>query len=241
MMDKGTLRRSFFRAVLPALALLFLSAAAGNGADPSAALSAAGWEEHTPGRWNSLPERKVEAAPNRISGEFVLPPGSGVSWEKKGAWTPGSALPLSIEFSCDATNPSSKDYKEFGTRFPVSVTAVFGKESQDITWRRRFLDFFRKVWNGFTPGGIRLVYAWGNNVPVGSMYRTGEEETVFILAGEEEKGKTVSSKRNLKEDFMAAYGRYPKGPVTGIVVSAERPSKEKGKLSGRVAVTLPGP
>lgn len=240
-MNKGCFRRSFLPAALWSLALLLLSVAAAGGADPHAVLSAAGWEESTPGRWNSLPERKVEVVGSRLSGEFMLPPGSGVSWEKKGTWDPAAGGTLSFEFSADATNPSSEDYREFRTRFPVSVTAVFGKDSQDITWRTRFLDFFRKVRHGFTPGGVRLVYAWGNRVPVGSMYRTGEEETVFILAGEEERGKTVRAKRNLREDFMAAYGRYPKGPVTGIVVRAERPSKEKGKLAGRVDLALPGP
>lgn len=239
-MDKGCFRRSILSAVLWPLVLLVLSVAAVGGADHYAALSAAGWEESTPGRWNSLPERKVEAGGNRLSAEFVLTPGSGVSWEKKGTWDPAAAGTLSFEFSADATNPSSEDYRELRTRFPVSVTAVFGNDSQDIKWRTRFLDFFRKVRHGFPPGGVRLVYAWGNRVPVGSMYRTGEEETVFILAGEEERGKTIRAKRNLKEDFMAAYGRLPAGPVTAVVVSAERPSKEKGKLAGRVVLALPG-
>jgi hypothetical protein len=222
------------------LFLLFLPAAA-PGADPSSVLAAAGWGESTPGRWNRLPERKAVAADNALSGEFVLSPGTGVAWEKKGVWNLPAGAVLSFELTSDGTNPSSEDYREFKARFPVSVTAVFGKDSQGLPWKKRVTDFFRRVWRGFPPGGIRLTYAFGNRVPVGSMYRLGEEETVFILAGEEEKGKKIQAKRNLKEDFQAAYGRDPKGPVTRIVVTAERPSKEQGPIRASVRLTLPAP
>jgi hypothetical protein len=232
------------RRLLPALSILLCLmalTAASWGAEQGSTLSAAGWEESTPGRWNRLAERKAEVKGNALAAEFVLSPGSGVAWRKKVSLTPGPAAVLSLGFACDGVNPSSDDYREFKASFPVFVTAVFGKDSEDVSFRKRFADFFRKIWNGFPPSGIRLTYAIGNRVPVGSMYRLGEKETVFILAGEEEKGKTVSAKRDLKEDFTAAYGRPPKGPVTMIVVGAQRPSKEKGNIKGSIAVTLPGP
>lgn len=241
MKGKGSYVRSAVRGLLFALPILTFCLSGVRAAEPSAALSAAGWEESTPGRWNRLPERKVEAAGNRLSGEFVLVPGSGVSWEKKVSWDNATRGDLAIEFLATGTNPSSRDYREFDTRFPLSVTVVFGKDSQELGWRTRFLDFFRKVWSGFPPRGIRLVYAWGNQVPVNSMYRTADEETVFTLAGEDEKGKAIQSSRDIRKDFMAAYGRYPKGPATRIIVSAVRPSKEKGEIRGRVTVILPVP
>jgi hypothetical protein len=209
------------------------------GADSAGGLSDAGWEEYAPGRWTSLPERKAEARDRTLSAGFALPPGSGVAWEKRGAWDPAAGAVLTFEFQFDGTNTSSDDYREFKASFPVSVTAVFGDESQDLTVRRRLGLFFRRIWGGFPPGGIRLTYACGNRAPVGSMYRTDEEETVFILAGEDDKGKTIKANRNLKEDFLAAYGRQPKGRVTRIIVQAERPSKEKGDLKGSVVLTLP--
>jgi len=148
---------------------------------------------------------------------------------------------LSLELSSGGTNARSKDYRRFDARFPVSVTAVFGKDRQDLPLKTRIAGFCREILHGFTPEAIRLTCAFGNRAPVGSMYRLADEETVFILAGEEEKGKKVRSDRNLKEDFLAAYGRPPTGPVTGFVVRAERPSREKGPLSASVNVTLPGP
>jgi hypothetical protein len=238
MMTRAEARRPVRHALL---ALLFLAAipAVSTGTDPASVLSAAGWEEYTPGRWNSLPERKVEARDKTMSAGFVLSPGSAVAWEKKGAWDPAAGAVLSFEFTFDVTNPSSDDYRVFKARFPVSVTAVFGAESQDLPWKRRLGRFFLRIWSGFPPGGILLTYACGNRAPVGSMYRTDEEETVFILAGEDDKGRKIQSKRDLKEDFLAAYGRPPKGPVTRIIVRAERPSKEKGNLKGGVVLTLP--
>lgn len=241
MNDKGLARMTLARAVHAAIVIAAVCVVSVHAADPSAALEAAGWRERTTGFFSGAPERKARAEGNVLSADFTLPAGSSVSWEKKGSWDAAANPVLSLEISSNATNPSSEDYKEFGTRFPVSVTAVFGKDSQDISFKTRFKDFFRKMWHGFPPGGIRLVYAWGNRVPVGSMYRTADEETVFILAGDEEKGKAVRAKRNLKNDFMAAYGRLPKGPVTAVIVEAVRPSREEGKLSGRAAVTLPSP
>jgi len=237
-MKRADARRPILRIFLAVLFLLVLSIPS-TGADPAGDLSAAGWEESTPGRWNSLPERKAEARDKGLSAGFVLSPGSGVAWEKKGMWDLAAGHVLSFEFTCDGTNPSSEDYREFRARFPVSVTAVFGKDSQDLSWKKRLGDFFLRIWSGFPPGGIRLTYAYGNRAPVGSMYRPDEEETVFILAGEEEKGKKIQAKRDLKEDFLAAYGRPPKGPVTRFIVRAERPSKEKGNLKGGVVLTLP--
>lgn len=232
--------RRIVRALPAVLYMLFLPAAA-SGADPASVLATAGWEESTPGRWNRLPERKAVAADNALSGEFVLSPGTGLAWEKKGVWNLPAGAVLSFEFTSDGTNPSSEDYREFKARFPVSVTAVFGKDSQDLPWRKRVTDFFRQAWRGFPPGGIRLTYAFGNRVPVGSMYRLGEEETVFILAGEEEKGKKIQAKRDLPGDFRAAYGRDPKGPVTRIIIRADRPSKESGQIRTSVRLTLPAP
>lgn len=84
-----------------------------------------------------------------------------------------------------------------------------------------------------------MTFAYGNNVPVGSMYRLGEEETVFVLGGEEEREKKIRVSRDLREDFRAAYGRPPRGPLTRILVSAERPSREKGAIQGEIRLSSP--
>jgi hypothetical protein len=71
------------------------------------------------------------------------------------------------------------------------------------------------------------------------MYRLREEETVFVVAGPEEAGKTISSTRSLGDDFRAAYGRSPNGPVTEVRVSARRPSGEKGPVRASITVRFP--
>lgn len=199
----------------------------------------AGWDEGTPGRWNSLPERKVEVAGDSFRAEIVLSPGTGVLWEKKIVKTPRAEEPLSIEMMSTETNRTSRDYLRYEAVFPISVTVVFGEDSIDLPWKKRVADFFRAVWHGFSPSGIRLTFACGNVVPVGSMYRLGEEETVFILAGQEERGKKIEFDRDLRADFRAAYGRDPKGPVTRILVSAQRPSREKGPIDVSLRIASP--
>ena len=59
---------------------------------------------------------------------------------------------------------------------------------------------------------------------------------MFVVAGPEEAGKTISVIRSLADDFSAAYGRPPKGPVTEVLVSARRPSREKGPAHASITV-----
>jgi len=202
-----------------------------------AAGSASGtWEASTPGRWESLPERHAGPTDNGISLEVTMPPGTGVSYRRNGRWEPA---PAAIRFTADNVNARANDYLPGEAVFPASVTFVFGDDSLKMGARRRVGLFFKQLWNGFTPSGIRLTYAWGNGLPVGSMYRLWEEETVFVVAGPEEAGKTISSTRRLGDDFRAAYGRPPKGPVTEVRVSARRPSREKGTVRGSITVRFP--
>lgn len=199
----------------------------------------AGWEESTPGRWNSLPERKVKAEGDSFQADVVLAPGTGVLWEKKvnKILSPGDAL--MIEMVSSGTNGTSRDYERYKAHFPVSVTVLFGKDSVDLPWKMQVGDFFRGIWYGFSPGGIRLTFAFGNSAPVGSMYRLGEEETVFLLGGKGESGKRIRVSRDIKEDFRAAYGRDPKGPVTRLLVSEERPSREQGPIETEILLSFP--
>jgi hypothetical protein len=229
--------RKGFAVTVSLVALLLLLSGSFSGAGAAEDARTAGWEEGTPGRWNSLPQRKEQAGKDFFRAEITLAPGTGVLWEKKTNRNlrPGDAL--SIDMVSTGTNRTSRDYRRYDAHFPISVTVVFGQDFESLTWKKRVADFFRAIWHGFSPGGIRLTFAYGSVVPVGSMYRLGEEETVFILAGEEEKGKRVDTVRNLRDDFRAAYGRDPKGPVTRIRVSAERPSRESGSIEVEIRIT----
>ena len=196
------------------------------------------WDESTAGRWESLPERHVGGTDNGISFEATMSPGTGVSYRRVGRWEPA---PAALRFAVDNVNVRGNDYLRGEAIFPASVTFVFGNDSLKLGARARVGLFFRQLWNGFTPSGIRLTYAWGNGLPVGSMYRLWEEETVFVVAGPEEAGKTISSTRRIGDDFRAAYGRPPKGPVTEILASARRPSREKGPVRASITLRFPAP
>jgi len=157
---------------------------------------------------------------------------------RAGRWAAG---PAAIRFGVDNVNGGKNDYLPVEAIFPASVTFAFGRDSLELGVKRRVVLFLKQLWRGFTPSGIRLTYAWGNGLPVGSMYRLREEETVFVVAGPEEAGKTISSTRRLGDDFRAAYGRPPKGPVTEVRVSARRPSREKGPVRAAITVRFPAP
>jgi hypothetical protein len=203
----------------------------------SAVASADGWVESSLWWGSSLPERNVVYADNGISLQLRMTPDTGVVYERSGSWPSSSSA--SIRMSTDNVNSTGNAYVPSEAFFPVSVTFAFGEDSLSLGWRKRVSLFFRYLWSGFPPSGIRLTYAWGNRIPQGSMYRLRDEETVFLLAGGEEAGKEIAVVRRLADDFRAAYARAPKGPVTKVLVRAGRPSAEKGAAKAGVSLAFP--
>lgn len=195
-----------------------------------------GWTRSGEALWGNRPEIHAGFSEKGIALEMALPPGTGVSYFRDGSW---EADNVSLLMSTEPVAPGGDEYRPGGAKFPASVTFVFGRDSQPMGKWERVMLFFRKLRHGFRPPGIRLTYAWGTRIPVGSMYRLWEEETVFILAGREEAGKRISAVRSLVDDFVAAYGRPPKGPVTKVLVEAARPSGEKSSASTSITVRFP--
>lgn len=209
---------------------------AGGGADAAAE---AGWREETRGDFGPPAHKAARAAPGSLEAAFVLPPGRRITWEKTGEWEVREGERIDIAFSCDRTNLTSADYREDKARFPVSIDVVFGRDSVEPAAKSRSWNPVRGIRRAFGSRGIRLVYACGNDAPAGSMYRLGDEVTVFILAGGEEGGGSVASPRDVVADFRAAYGRSPRGPVTKVSAAADRPSSEEGPVKGSVSLRLP--
>jgi len=227
--------RNAYRNALILLALF--STAAIPGGVLSAEDAMRGWKESTSsGLWSAGPERRAGFTDNGVSVEMTLPPGTGVAYSRSGRFVHDNAA---IRLATDNVNTSGNEYYPGETNFPVAVTFVFGDDSLKLGVKQRVWLFFRQLWNGFTPSGIRLTYAWGNRLPVGSMYRLWEEETVFVLAGPDEVGKAVHAVRRIRDDFRAAYGRPPKGPVTEVQLRAGRPSGEKGAARSAATVRFP--
>ncbi len=195
-----------------------------------------GWRRSDGGAWGSRPEINAGFSDNGIAVEMKMLPGTEVTYTRDGSWASDGAV---LQMSTDSIAPVENEYLPGTARFPASVTFVYGKDSQSIGGWGRFKLFFKQVKVGFRPSGIRLTYAWGTRLPVGSMYRLWEEETVFILAGREEAGKEISTARKLAGDFQAAYGRPPKGPVTKVLVEARGPSGGKGPARTSITVRLP--
>ena len=215
-----------------ALAASFFSPALLHSADDPAY----GWQRSGGGFWGSGPEVHAGFSEKGIAVELTLPPGTGVTYARDGSWAADNAI---VQMSTDPAPRGVNEYLPGEAMFPASATFVYGKDALSIGAFQRFKLFFRHLWNGFRPSGIRLTYAWGTRLPVGSMYRLWEEETVFILAGPEEAGKKISAARNLVNDFHAAYGRPPKGPVTRVIVDARRASGEKGPAQTSITVRFP--
>ncbi len=195
-----------------------------------------GWKRSSAGFWTGSPEVRSGFSDNGIALEMTLRPGTGCAYSRDGSWTLDN---VALEMSTDVVGPERNEYRAAEAGFPASATFVYGKDALPLGADKRVMLFFRHLRDGFRPSGIRLTYAWGTRLPVGSMYRIWEEETVFILAGPEEAGKKIVTARRLAQDFRAAYGRAPKGPVTKVLVEARRPSDAKGPAQTSITVRFP--
>ena len=195
-----------------------------------------GWRRSGGGLWGNRPEIHAGFSEKGIALEMRLPPGTAVAYSRDGSWAADNA---SLLMSTEPVDPGGNEYRPGEAKFPASVTFVYGRDSVPMGKLDRIWAFFRKLRHGFRPQGIRLTYAWGTRIPVGSMYRLWEEETVFILAGREDAGKKISAVRSLAGDFQAAYGRPPKGPVTKVLVEAEGSSGRKRPSNTSITVRFP--
>jgi hypothetical protein len=222
------------RFLLLAALVLAQAAAAADSGPQSAAPS--GWVERSAGLFLSRPEIRLSGKDGGIAGEVELKPGTGILYRFGATSGQPPIGGLSLSVKADGCNLQSKDYHEGDASYVFSATAVFGEERQEIGWGKRVSRFFVRLWDGFPPSGIRLTYAWGCGAPVGSMFRIDDEETVFVVAGKDEAGKSIESKRTFSDDFQAAYGRLPKGPITGVGIRLERPSNEKGAVKASFEV-----
>jgi hypothetical protein len=220
-------------AILAALVLLLPFRAAVSGGERSAPA----WKERSAGFLVSRPDVEQTADnTGRTSFKGDLRPGSGILYVLESNPFPAIGR-LGLSMAADGCNRKSRDYSPGEARFPVSVTVVYGKDRQPAGWTTRAATFFGRWWDGFSATGIRLTYAWACGAPVGSMYRLGDEETVFVVAGIEEAGKRIASDRDLAADFRAAYGRPPSGPVTAAAIRLDRPAGETGPLKASLEVS----
>ncbi|MBP2673234.1 MAG: hypothetical protein H6Q84_74 [Deltaproteobacteria bacterium] len=195
-----------------------------------------GWKRSSAGFWTGFPEVRSGFSDNGIALELSLRPGTGVTYSRDGSWASDNAV---LQMSTDVIFEGKNEYRTGEARFPASATFVFGKDALSLGTKERITLFFRHLWDGFRPSGIRLTYAWGTRLPVGSMYRLWEEETVFILGGAEEAGKKIVTARQLSRDFQAAYGRPPKGPVTKVLIEARMPPEAKTPVQTSITVRFP--
>jgi hypothetical protein len=226
-----------FPGIVIALAVLLACSSCPSFGESSVAISSAphGWRERSAGLFASRPPIRFTPDNVRFSGEADLAAGTGVFFERPLA-SAGTITGFDLSVQADGCNLKSNDYHEGDARFPISVTVVMGQDRPEYPFAKQVGRFFARLWNGFPSRGLRLTYVWGCGTPVGSMFRLSDEETVFVVAGQDEIGKRIEARRVIDADFKAAYGRASKGTATEIRVRFDRPSNEKGNL--RVAFDL---
>ena len=116
----------------------------------------------------------------------------------------------------DVTKKSGDDYAA-----RIYITFAEAPENRSLLERAK-LAAIRMVY-GQTPPSAALTYAWGNRVPVGSMYPnpyTSRVQMIAVDSGPAHVNQWRSVRRNIVEDFERAFGREPPR-ISGIAVMTD--------------------
>ena len=119
-----------------------------------------------------------------------------------------------VDHVVEKANIETKGGEDFAARVYVAFDLP---ESELSTGDRAKLKIARAV-QGFVPAAA-ICYVWDNKHPVGtSMWSPyfGRVRTVVVESGGERAGRWVLEKRDLEEDFIAAFGEQWRGKIPGI-------------------------
>jgi len=110
-----------------------------------------------------------------------------------------------------------------GEDFAARVYVAFDYPESELSMGDRAKLTIARAVEGFVPAAA-ICYVWDNKHPVGtSMWSPyfGRVRTVVVESGNERAGQWVAEKRDVEEDFIAAFGEQWRGKVpaiSGVVV-----------------------
>jgi len=105
--------------------------------------------------------------------------------------------------------PESREKEAGGDDYPAAVCIVYGKTFLSIPYNYKI-----------------LIYAFGNNIPVGERYKSPCESRariIIVQSGESETGKWLNYSINHYQDYLREYGEEPPGIIyVGLQTNADR-------------------
>ncbi|OZG71716.1 hypothetical protein BTA51_18915 [Hahella sp. CCB-MM4] len=123
--------------------------------------------------------------------------------------------------------------KKSGDDYPARVYITFDSSGVELSWWEKLQVKSYELIYGETPPLATLSYIWANRGKVGTIVDnpyTGRVKMVLVNSGNDQAGRWVSQERNLREDFVAAFG-YEPPPVSAIAIMTDGDNTQSSTTS----------
>ena len=135
-----------------------------------------------------------------------------------------SQLPwLSWRWRIDHVPEGADVTTKAGDDCAARIYITFKFDSRNKGWWERVKHKTAKFFSGHELPGSALVYAWTSNAEVGAIIDspyTPRSKLIVLRSGNRLKGQWIDEKRNIVEDYRAAFGSSPPH-VTGIAIMTD--------------------
>jgi len=137
-----------------------------------------------------------------------------ISWR----WKISNVIRQAIETREDRNDSSAR------------VIVVFRYEPEEISLWYGLEYLFQKITRRNEPVGPRIEYIWGNKIQKGLMVdnpSVNHSKVIVVESGEEKANRWIREKRNLLDDYRAAFGIDPKG-ILGLGIQTDTDQSNEG-------------
>lgn len=210
------------------LSLPFAAALAGPAAIPAFSTAQpgtelpAGWQRYTLGRPERLTEYRIAEAGGRMALRAEAKASVSAVIHRIAA-APGHAPWLAWSWRVDALPAHADMRTKKGDDFAARVYVLFDYDERKLPFFERAKVAAARLIYGDPIPVAALCYVWDNRQPVGhtawSAY-TNRLRMIVLQSGASNLGAWVHERRNVAEDFRAAFGEEAP-PVAAIVVAAD--------------------
>jgi hypothetical protein len=127
---------------------------------------------------------------------------------------------LEWQWRIDSLIEGADNTDRYAEDSPVRIVLAFDGDKQSLPMRDRLFFERTRLLGGREMPYATLMYIWENRQPVGSVLKNPHTDRVrklVVASGAEGVGRWQKYRRNVVDDFTAAYGKPP-GPLIGIAI-----------------------
>jgi hypothetical protein len=110
-----------------------------------------------------------------------------------------------------------------GDDYPARIYVAFEYSPKGKSWGQRMRYHAARLVAGDKLPGSAINYIWANKAPVGTIVAnpyTDQTKMIVLQSGNASAGRWIAEKRNLVQDYQAAFGQKPP-PIMGIAIMTD--------------------